>query len=205
MFDNPKPFAPQQASRGTALPPDAGAMLVPLARAAIALELGRTHPAREDAGWLREPGACFVSLHQAEKLRGCVGSLMPQRPLAEDVKANAVAAAFRDPRFKPLSHEEFDLVEVEVSVLSTIEPLAFRDEEDVLARLRPAVDGLIFEYGYHRSTFLPQVWESLREPREFLASLKHKAGLPPDFWNAQVKLSRYTVTKWRESDLKRIP
>ncbi|MBI3068740.1 MAG: AmmeMemoRadiSam system protein A [Betaproteobacteria bacterium] len=205
MLDNPTPFGPQQAAAGIAFPQDAGTVLLPLARAAIAQELGRIHPAREDAPWLKEPGACFVTLHHDEKLRGCVGSLAPQRALVEDVRANAVAAAFRDPRFTPLSAEEFDLIDVEVSLLSAIESLAFRDEEDALALLRPAVDGLILEYGYHRSTFLPQVWESLREPREFLASLKYKAGLPPDFWNAQVKLSRYTVTKWRESDLKRVP
>jgi AMMECR1 domain-containing protein len=83
-------------------------------------------------------------------------------------------------------------------VLSAIESVTFRDEEDALAQLRPEIDGVIFEYGYHRSTFLPQVWEDFHDPRVFLGSLKYKAGLPPDFWDSAVKLSRYTVSKWSE-------
>ncbi len=181
------------------LPPhDAGSVLLRLARAAIARELGKAHPAAADAPWLRAPGACFVTLTHAEKLRGCIGTLRPHRPLLEDVQANAVAAAFRDPRFKPLSETEFEAVEVELSLLSPLETLDFADERDALARLRPGIDGVVFEYGYHSSTFLPQVWEDLREPAEFLAHLKYKAGLPPDFWDREVKLMRYTVSKWRE-------
>jgi hypothetical protein len=76
--------------------------------------------------------------------------------------------------------------------------MAVEDEREALARLRPGIDGLVFEYGHHRSTFLPQVWEDLQEPYEFLATLKQKAGLPPDFWDAEVKLARYTVSKWSE-------
>lgn len=178
--------------------PEVGEILLPIARGAIARELGRAHAALEDAPWLREPGACFVTLKQAERLRGCIGSLYARRTLLEDVKANAVAAAFRDPRFPPLSRVEFDETRVEISLLSPLEPLACRDETDALSQLRPGVDGIVFQYGHHQSTFLPQVWEDLPEPVEFLATLKQKAGLPPDFWDVEVKLARYTVSKWSE-------
>jgi AmmeMemoRadiSam system protein A len=177
---------------------EAGRILLPIARAAIARELGRALPAPEDAAWLRERGACFVTLKQDDKLRGCVGSLKAHRPLLDDVKANAVGAALRDPRFKPLAPEELDITSVEVSLLSLLEPMKFEDEHHALSQLRPGTDGIVFEYGHHQSTFLPQVWEDLPEPVEFMAHLKHKAGLPPDFWDLEVKLARYTVSKWRE-------
>ena len=177
----------------------AGQILLPIARAAISRELGRPAAASEDPQWLREPGATFVTLKQHGQLRGCIGTLEAHRPLLDDVKANAVAAAFRDPRFRPLSTSELDDTRIEVSLLSPQEPIVFTDEADALSQLRPGVDGVVFEYGYHRSTFLPQVWEDLPDPAEFMAHLKHKAGLPPDFWDAGVKLARYTVSKWSES------
>jgi AmmeMemoRadiSam system protein A len=181
---------------------ESGRTLVALARAAIARRLGAeaTAPAT-DAAWLRAPGATFVTLMHGGKLRGCIGTLEARRPLAEDVTANAVAAAFNDPRFTPLTRDELAATEVEVSVLSAAEPLPVNDEAAVLAQLRPGIDGVIFEYGRHRSTFLPQVWEQLADPAEFMAQLKYKAGLPPDFWSGDVKLARYTVSKWREADL----
>ena len=177
---------------------DAGRILLPIARAAIARELGVAESASEDAGWLREPGACFVTLSQNEKLRGCIGTLKAHRALLDDIKSNARAAAFKDPRFQPLARDELERTRVEVSVLSALEPMAFEDEAEALAQLRPGVDGLVFEYGYHQSTFLPQVWDDLAEPSEFIATLKQKAGLPPDFWERGVKLARYTVSKWSE-------
>jgi len=183
---------------GGALPQDAGPVLLALARAAIAAELGLNHAAREDLPWLREHGACFITLLEGETLRGCIGTLRAHRALGEDVKANAVAAAFRDPRFSPLAAAEFAAVALEISVLSALEPMTFADEPDALRQLRAGSDGVVLEYGHHSSTFLPQVWENFREPTEFLAHLKYKAGLPPDFWDREVKLSRYTVSKWRE-------
>ena len=179
-------------------PADSGRVLLPLARAAIATELGLSHAAGDEQPWLRREGACFITLMREGRLRGCIGTLRPHRALAEDVKANAVGAAFRDPRFTPLTTAEFATVLVEISVLSALEPMSFSDEPDALRQLRAGVDGLVFQYGYHTSTFLPQVWENFKEPSEFLAHLKYKAGLPPDFWDSEVKLSRYTVFKWRE-------
>jgi AmmeMemoRadiSam system protein A len=175
-----------------------GEILLDIARAAIARELGRTHPSSEEGHWLREPAASFVTLKQGERLRGCIGTLKAHRPLIEDVKSNARNAAFRDPRFPPLSAPELDRTTIEVSVLSPLERIVAETEAAALAQLRPGVDGVVFEYGYHQSTYLPQVWDDLPDPAEFLATLKQKAGLPPDFWDANVKLARYTVSKWSE-------
>lgn len=185
-------------SEAALLPQDAGNTLLRLARAAIARELRQPHASPDDAPWLRERGACFVTLMLEERLRGCIGTLQAHRTLVEDVTNNAVAAAFRDPRFRPLTAAEFDATEVEISVLSPLEPLFVASETDALSRLRPGVHGVVFHYGHHSSTFLPQVWEQFAEPSEFLAHLKYKAGLPPDFWDPEVRLSRYTVAKWRE-------
>ena len=181
------------------LPESAGSILLALARAAIAAKFGVLLAAHDDHEWLRGAGASFITLTYADKLRGCIGTLEAHRALGEDVKANAIAAAFKDPRFQPLSASEFETVSVEVSVLSRLETVAFRDEDHALEQLRPGIDGVIFEYGHHRSTFLPQMWQDFRDPRLFMSHLKYKAGLPPDFWDPTVKLSRYTVNKWRES------
>ncbi len=182
------------------LPRDAGSVLLPIARAAIAVELGRDYAASTDAAWLLDSGACFITLMQHDRLRGCIGTLRAHRALVEDVRQNVIAAAFRDPRFTPLAVTEFEAISVEVSVLSPMAPLAFVNERDALDQLRPGIDGVVFEYGRHVSTFLPQVWEDYADPAEFMAHLKYKAGLPPDFWDGGVTLSRYTVTKWRETD-----
>jgi len=175
-----------------------GNILLPIARAAISQALNVSHEADETAPWLAEHGACFVTLTQDGELRGCIGSLQAHRPLLADVKSNAVSAAMRDPRFTPLTVEELDITTIEVSLLSSTQEMNVRDEADALAQLSPGVDGIIFEYGRYRSTFLPQVWEQLPQPRQFMAHLRRKAGLPDDFWAKGVKLSRYTVTKWSE-------
>src|SRR5262245_35264975 len=180
------------------LPREAGEVLLLLARAAIAGELGIANAARDDLPWLRQRGACFVTLTDAGKLRGCIGTLRPHRALGENVRGNAIAAAFRDPRFKPLVATDFPAIFLEISVLSPLQALVFADEGDALAQLRPGIDGVVLEYGHHSSTFLPQVWESFKEPAEFVAQLKRKAGLPPDLWDRNMKLMRYTVDKWHE-------
>lgn len=180
---------------------DRGSVLLPLARAAIASELGRPRAVDASAPWLHEFGACFVTLTQEGELRGCIGTLEAHRPLLDDVRANAVAAAVRDPRFAPLTLRELDYTEVEVSLLSSMQALPFDSEGEALALLRPGVDGVVFEFGTQRSTFLPQVWEQLHDAQTFMAHLKRKAGLPADFWHAGVHLQRYTVSKWKESGL----
>ena len=175
-----------------------GKILLPIARAAISRALGVPRAADETAPWLTLHGACFVTLTQDGELRGCIGTLQAHQPLLADVKSNAVSAAIHDPRFMPLSAEELDITAVEISLLSPTTEMDVRDEADALAQMRPNVDGIVFEFGRYRSTFLPQVWEDLAQPRQFLAMLRRKAGLPEDFWEEGVKLSRYTVTKWSE-------
>ena len=182
------------------MPDDRGKILLPIARAAISSALGVPLTAHESAPWLAEHGACFVTLSREGELRGCIGSLQPHRTLLEDLKENAVAAALHDPRFPPLTATELPATEIEVSLLSPTQPMNVRDEADALAQMRPGVDGIVFEYGSYRSTFLPQVWENLPQPREFLAMLRRKARLPDDFWAEGVQLSRYTVTKLSEKD-----
>jgi AmmeMemoRadiSam system protein A len=177
-----------------------GRALLCIARSAIAVELGFPPAADPGHAALAQPGATFVTLKHAGELRGCIGTLKPVRPLHADVRANALAAAFRDPRFPPLAVDEYEVTSVEVSLLSADEPVVVADEAELVARLRPGVDGVVLEYGYHRATFLPQVWESLPEPRAFLAALKRKAGLPGDFWSPRVNVSRYGVTKWEEGE-----
>lgn len=175
-----------------------GTTLIKLARDAIAERFGIPLPLAPNESWLTEPGATFVTLTQNGNLRGCIGSLAAYRPLLEDVRTNAVAAAFRDPRFEPLQASEFPDTMVEVSLLSHLQPMVFEDEASALAQLRPGIDGVVFEYARYRSTFLPQVWEQLPTAESFLAQLKRKAGLPGEFWAPEIRLSRYTVEKWKE-------
>jgi len=151
---------------------------------------------------LREPGAAFVTLTMREgALRGCIGSLIAHRPLLEDVRANALAAAFEDPRFLPLEAGELPDLAVEVSVLSQPEPLGYASSEQLLSLLRPHIDGVVIERGRHRATFLPQVWEQLPLPEEFLGHLCYKAGLPANAWRqGDLRVSTYGVQKFEEAD-----
>lgn len=180
------------------VPANAGDILLPMARAAIRTALGQPQTSAEDAAWLQEPGACFVTLTQLQQLRGCIGSLEARRSLKEDVKSNAVAAALHDTRFAPLSLAELALTRVEVSVLSPMQVMRFDSESHALAQLRPGVDGVVLQYGRYRSTFLPQVWGQLPDVQQFMAQLKQKAGLAPDFWHDGLQLQRYSVRKWQE-------
>lgn len=177
-----------------------GKALVRIARESLAEALGVGEVGVHDEPWLREDGATFITLMANGELRGCVGSIQAHRPLIEDLRSNARAAAFRDPRFSPVQPAEYPDLSVEVSLLSKAKPFEVESEEDAIARLRPGVDGVILEYGAARSTFLPQVWEQLSDPRQFLAHLKAKAGLSPDFWSPQILLSRYTVEKFKEDE-----
>lgn len=182
------------------MPVNQGEILLPIARSSISEALGQPYEATENAAWLQDKAACFVTLTQQQQLRGCIGTLEAHRSLLEDVKSNARAAALQDTRFSPLTAKELNFTEIEVSLLSAMEPVNFSNEQEALAQLRPGIDGVAFEYGSYRSTFLPQVWQQLPDTKEFIAHLKHKAGLSRDFWADQVKLSIYTVTKWQEQD-----
>lgn len=188
---------PQDQNRAWNLSPEERAFLLNLAKDSIryGLEHGRQMPLDTATcpAALQAPGASFVTLHCDGKLRGCIGNLMPARPLALDVVGNAYAAAFRDPRFPPLTASELDALTIHVSLLSPMEPLQFESEEELLAQLRPGTDGLVIEEPPRRSTFLPTVWESLPNPRDFLRHLKLKAGLPANYWSGTLRALRYTV------------
>ncbi len=139
------------------------------------------------------PAASFVTLRHGERLRGCMGSVAPVDPLVVDVARNAYKAAFEDPRFSPLQPDELDGLTLEVSVLSPMSEMRFADEEDLLAQVRPGVDGLMLVYGPFRGLFLPKVWDQLPDKRQFLEHLKAKAGLSPDFWAKGVRVLRFTT------------
>jgi len=181
---------------------DKGRILLTVARSAIAEALGMPpdDAAPIQADWLQEKGACFVTLKKDGELRGCIGSLEARRPLLQDVHANAIHAALHDPRFPLLSLAELEDIRIEVSLLSPSTRMAFTSESDALNQLRPGHDGVIFECGSHKSTFLPQVWEQLPDPAMFMAHLKLKAGLPADFWHEDVLIYIYNVEKYAEGD-----
>lgn len=140
---------------------------------------------------LTTQGASFVTLNLNHQLRGCIGTLEAYQPLVKDVAHHAFAAAFQDPRFPPLTADEEQHLELHISVLSKPVPIEFSDEEDLLTKIEPGIDGLILEDNYHKGTFLPSVWEQLATPREFLNHLKLKAGLRQDDWSKDIRIYRY--------------
>jgi uncharacterized protein len=140
---------------------------------------------------LQEKRASFVTLNHQGTLRGCIGHLEAQAPLAIDVAENAFSAAFQDPRFPPLGKLEIDNLTLHISVLTPSSSLLFESEADLIEKIRPGIDGLILVEGRHRGTFLPSVWESLPDTQSFLHHLKQKAGLPGDYWSESIKVFRY--------------
>lgn len=177
-----------------------GHALIASARHAIASELAVAAKAPPAHAALSRPGATFVTLFCRGGLRGCIGSLRPTRELGLDVRENAIAAAFHDPRFAPLTAAEFTATRVEISLLSQTEHLRFEAEGELLRRLRPGIDGVTLELDDRRATFLPQVWEALPEPAAFLAALKQKAGFRLEFWSPRLNVALYQVTKWQERE-----
>lgn len=164
------------------------------ARAAIREALGDAPAVAPSGAPFDEPGAAFVSLHwPGGRLQGCIGTLEPYRPLALDVARNARAAAFDDPRARPLVLDDVDGLEVEVSVLGSLEPIDASDEAAAAAALRAGRDGVVFAWNEHRATFIPQMWAHFADARTLLGELKQKAGLPADFWAPDVHLWRYTA------------
>ncbi len=147
---------------------------------------------------LDSDGACFVTLKLNGELRGCIGSVLPHSPLMIDLIKNSYNAAFSDPRFKPLTQEEFDKLEIEVSLLSTPESIEFKDEKDLLAQLVPNVDGVIIRDGKKQSLYLPSVWEQIPNKKVFLASLKLKAGLKKDHFSESFEAYRFRANSIKE-------
>ena len=148
---------------------------------------------------LREEGASFITLTIHGDLRGCIGALEPYQPLAEDVREHAVAAALEDPRFPPVKPDELDKIEVEISRLTVPEKLTYSSADDLLAKIRPQVDGVILRDGFRRATFLPQVWEKIPDKSAFLDNLCYKMGAAPDTWRHKVlEVLTYQVEEFHE-------
>jgi AmmeMemoRadiSam system protein A len=143
-----------------------------------------------------QPGAAFVTLRRDGALLGCVGSMEPRRPLAEDVAANAYAAAFRDPRLPAVTDDDWRHMTTEVSVLGPLERLDVSSPAELRQRLRPGVDGLLVTSGGRRGTFLPSVWHQVRDVDEFLDLLWQKAGLRAGSWPPDLVVERYQVDEF---------
>jgi AmmeMemoRadiSam system protein A len=148
---------------------------------------------------LRELGASFVTLTINKQLRGCIGSLEARIPLIEDVRAHAIHAAFEDYRFPPVKAEEVELIRIEISVLTAPEPLIYEDPKDLPGLLQPQIDGVILKDGSRQATFLPQVWEQLPEPKQFLGHLCEKMGGSKRLWELKMlEVFIYHVEEFHE-------
>ncbi|HKU15361.1 MAG TPA: AmmeMemoRadiSam system protein A [Steroidobacteraceae bacterium] len=180
--------------------------LLTLARASIDSALAQSQPAGKLAPFtqtLLSPAlavrrSSFVTLRHGSELRGCCGTLDAPRPLAEDVWRNAWAAAFSDYRFPPLTAAEWPQVSLHLSLLTIPEPLDVSTEDELLAVLRPGVDGLILESETQRATFLPAVWEHIADPLQFVRQLKMKGGWPVSYWSERIRAARYTTENFGE-------
>ena len=170
--------AMEQGVRGQKLPPLDDALLTPS---------------------LREEGSSFVTLTEHGQLRGCIGSLEPYQSLVEDVREHAAAAALEDPRFPPVEETELNGIQIEVSRLTRPISLEYGDARDLLSRLCPNLDGVVLRDGFHRATFLPQVWEKISDPAEFLSNLCYKMGADPNLWRSKhLEVLTYRVEEFHE-------
>jgi uncharacterized protein len=183
-----------------------GNVLIRLARTAITQRLlpagKKSAPDLSDMSfsWLKEKRGVFVTLQKNGALRGCIGTLEPEKTILESVQENACHAAFDDTRFSPVTLEELEDIQIEVSLLSVPEKLHYSDAQDLLTRLVPFQDGVIVQKGYHRSTFLPQVWEQLPDPESFLTQLCQKARLDAHAWQAgDLTVFTYQVQSFTEN------
>lgn len=155
---------------------------------------------KEQNSELWENKGCFVTLTSNRKLRGCIGTIEPIYPLIKSVHLNAINAAFFDPRFYPLSLEEYPTISIEISILTAPTEIHYSAYQDLLQCVRPHKDGVILQLGNHSATFLPQVWDELSNPEEFFSQLSLKAGLEPNSWknNPNMKVFLYQVEKFAE-------
>ena len=169
--------------------------LLDIARQSIDYGLKNKHPLPVDASdynpTLQTECASFVTLKLNQQLRGCIGTLQAYQPLVKDVAEHAFAAAFKDSRFLPVTDSEQSQLDIHISILTPAEDMHCTSEDDLLHQLQPGVDGLILKVGNHQATFLPAVWESLPDSRQFVQHLKQKAGLSSHFWSDDIQLQRY--------------
>lgn len=149
---------------------------------------------------LGESGAAFVTLTLHGHLRGCIGSIIAHRALIDDLISNAQSAAFRDPRFSPLSRDELSDIAIEVSLLTPPQPIEYRDAADLKRLIRPGIDGVVLRLGNHQATFLPQVWEELSGFEPFFAHLGMKAGIGSDPLSFHPDIFVYQAEKYKEED-----
>lgn len=177
--------------------------LLRLARSAIEsalVEDARIKRPKEPGPALKEKRGCFVTLHKRGSLRGCIGTIEPVKPLLVGVEENALNAAFKDPRFPSLKKEELKHLHIEVSVLTVPKKLSFEDGEDLKRKLKPGIHGVILSKGWHKSTFLPQVWKQLPETESFLSHLCMKAGMNANCWkDRDIRVQTYEAEYFEET------
>lgn len=180
-----------------------GKYLLDEARSTIEQELfARKGPQKPDTDLpaiFNELRGTFVTLTIQGGLRGCIGHIIPQEPLIEGIRVNAINAAFRDPRFRPLTRDEWKRVKIEISILTDPKLLSYSKAKDLLKKLRPGIDGVIIKKGFYQATFLPQVWEQLPRKEDFLNHLCLKAGLDGDAWRkGDIEVSTYQAQAFKE-------
>jgi AmmeMemoRadiSam system protein A len=174
-----------------------GPVLAEYARAHLREQLGGPRAMVPDAPWCHELAATFVTLRWPDgELQGCIGSLSAARGIVEDVASHTISAGFHDPRGKTLALADIDQLDVEISLLSELEPIEFTDEASAMAAIRVGVDGIVLAHGSRRATLLPVMWTHLPGVEQFVGALKHKAGLPKGWWSPDVKMWRYTVERY---------
>ncbi|WP_027362338.1 AmmeMemoRadiSam system protein A [Desulfospira joergensenii] len=180
--------------------------LLKFARSSIAAKLGRAGELPDEKiahlspVLMEEKRGVFVTLHKKGNLRGCIGNIEPVKSVREGIRENSEHAAFRDTRFSPLTPEELDEIDIEVSILTDPERVRYREARDLVSKLTPNVDGVILKKGHQRATFLPQVWEQLDDPDDFLSHLCVKAGLKGDEWKkGELEVYVYQVESFEES------
>lgn len=173
--------------------------LLKLARDAIASSFTKSPlPVQDIPANCLEKRACFVTLTQEGQLRGCIGHLAPTQELYKDVIDCARAAAFGDPRFAPLQKGGLDKIKIEVSILSLLKKLDLSGQDAILEYFKENKPGVIIKKGPRQATFLPQVWDGLPNPADFLAQLCQKAGLPRDEWENDLEIETYDIEKIKE-------
>ncbi len=177
--------------------------LLSLARSAIGSAMGNDRAVSRPENIsddLAQKRGCFVTLHKDGALRGCIGTIEPSRPLVEGIEHNAVNAAFNDFRFKKLTGEEFPDVDIEISVLTVPEIVAFKDHGDLLSKIKPGIHGVVVSKGQRRATFLPQIWDQLPDKEKFFAALCQKAGLGSSCWkDPGIEVKVYEAEYFSES------